>query len=266
MKDLVQNLLQIAKETFDTSPLLDSEIGTTNVKGDRTIGMDVKIEELFIDYLKKNNLPVEVFSEEAGIVKLNKNPEYLVVFDPLDGSTNYKTGKGLLPYGTLVAIYKGSKPKLKDIVAAGALEYTSKLSWVYDGKKTTDQNDNLVKLDKDWIINQKTSVYFDLYYKLAYDQFAPLAQKVHIRWCGSNVGSLTYVLSEVAAIMGSACMRCEEIGAMYGLVKGAGGITTDHQGRDIGEEIFSPEKTYPMISGNRIAHIKTIKMLNENLP
>lgn len=246
-----QEMLRIGKNLVASSPSLVKEVGTTNVKGDRTIEMDVAIEDALIDYIKKQNLPVNIFSEEKGTVQFHENPQFLVAFDPLDGSTNYKIGKGLLPFGLLVAFYQGLKPKLKDVVAAGAIEYTRDLAWLYDGQQTTDLNGKTIRLKTDWEIHRSTPIYLDLYYKEGYETYYPLAQQIFIRNTGSTIGNLSYTLSNAASGLGGVSMRAEEIGAVYALIKGVKGIAVNHQGQDLGEEVFSPEKTYPILAGNK---------------
>ena len=247
----IRNMLLLGRKIITTTPLLVKEVGTINAKGDKTIGMDVKMEQALIDYIKQNNLPFNIFSEEIGTIKFHSNPTHTIVFDPLDGSTNYKLGKNLLPYGLLIACYQGLNPQLKNVVASGAIEYTTNLGWIYDGKITKTLKGGAVKLNKKWDIGQSTPVYFDLYYKKAYDAFAPLAQKIHIRWTGSNIGSLTYTMAQISTVMGAYQMRPEEIGTMVSLIKGAGGIAVNLKGQDLGEEYFSAEKTYRILAGNK---------------
>ena len=173
----VTNILVLANKKVKKSPLLADETGATNIKGDKTLAMDKKLEDAVIGYIKLNSIPADIFSEEIGMVRFHPNPKYLLVFDPLDGSTNYKLGKNLLPYGLLICCYKGLSPKLKDVVVSGMMEVTTNQGVIFDGKQTRALNGKKVNLNKSWFINQSTPVYFDLYYKKAYDAFAPLAQK-----------------------------------------------------------------------------------------
>lgn len=246
----IKEMFLIAQKTVK-GPALVEETGAVNVKGERSIGMDVRIEELLIDYIKKNNLPVTIFSEEQGLIRIHPKPEFMVTFDPLDGSINYKIGKGLLPFGTLITFYEGINPKLKNVISAGAIEYTRNLAWFYEGGTTADQNGESVELSSDWPIHQSTPICLDLYYKEGYDLYHPFAQQIYIRNTGSTVGNLSYVLSNVAAGLGGVCMRAEEIGAVYALVKGAKGVVLDHEGKDLGERDFDPDTTYPILAGSK---------------
>lgn len=244
-------MLRLGKQVVMSQPLRIEETGAVNAKGDRSIAMDVEVEKAFIDYVQKHKLPVAIFSEEAGTISFDNDPKFLLAFDPLDGSTNYKIGKRLLPFGALIAFYDSLKPKLSNVVAAGAIEYTRDLAWVTDGEKTTDLSGGRVVLKTDWVINRSTPVYLDLYYREGYEKYMALAQKIFIRNTGSTIGNLSYVLSNVAAGLGGVCMRAEEIGAVYTLIKGAGGIAVNNDGFDLGKELFKPEKTYPILAGSK---------------
>lgn len=251
IKEHIISMLHLGKDLATQEPHLTEETGEVNVKGDRSIQMDVKVEQILVDYIKENNLPVNIFSEEIGMIEFHSNPTHLIAFDPLDGSTNYKIGKNIFPYGLLIACYQGTNPKLDDVIAAGAIEYTKDVAWVYSDKKTTDLNGNEVLLKDDWQVRTSTPLYLDLYYEEGYKAYTPLAQKIFIRNHGSTIGNLSYVLSNIAAGMGGICMRPEEIGAIVALIKGAGGITVNHNGEDIGHEIFSPDKTYQILGGTK---------------
>lgn len=246
----VKEMLEIGKNLVFKSPLLDNEIGTVNEKGDHTIAMDKAVEDALIEYIKSNNIPANIFSEEIGEIKFHDNPKYLIAFDPLDGSTNYKIGKNIYPYGLLISIYDGINPKLNDVLVAGAIEYSKDLSWTFFENQTFDQNNELVQIKNDWPIDRHTPIFLDLYYKSGYELYRPLAEKLFIRNIGSTIGHLSYVLSNIASGLGGVCMRPEEIGAIYSLIKGAGGITVDHSGNDIGGRVFSSKDTYQILAGS----------------
>lgn len=247
----VRRMMSLAIELIKLNPVLSEEIGTVNVKGDKTIKMDVKIEKTIIDYIKKNDIPANIFSEEIGTIKYHSKPKYLIAFDPLDGSTNYKIGKNLYPYGFLIAIYDGLTPRLKDVIVSGAVECSHNLSWIYENNHTSDLNGNLIRLKNDWVRDKHTPVFLDLYYRDGYLTYNPLAEKLFIRNMGSTIGNLSYVLENISAGMGGVCMRPEEIGAIVSLIKGAGGIAVNHRGKDLGEESFSPNKTYQILAGSK---------------
>lgn len=220
--DHVKSMLQVGKQVMSGTKLLDTEVGTINTKGDHTIAMDKAMEDALVAYVKEQDIPANIFSEEIGEIKFQQKPQYLITFDPLDGSTNYKIGKNIYPYGLLIAIYEGVKPTLSKVVAAGAIEFSRDLSWTFHDGQTYDYQGQQVNLKNDWLLDKHTPIFLDLYYKSGYEFYRTLPEKLFIRNIGSTIGNLSYVLSNIAAGLGGVCMRPEEIGAIYALVKGAG--------------------------------------------
>jgi len=245
----VKKLLDLGKNLLTKNPHLVSETGKINTKGDKTIAMDALIEQEFIKYLRSTKLPVLIYSEEIGIISIHPKPKYLVCFDPLDGSTNYRIGNNLLPYGILIAIYDGIKPKLNQVIAAGMVEMSNQLEFRYFEGKTIDKKGNSVIIKQDWPITDSTPLYLDLHKKDYYQIYAPIVQKLFIRNTGSTIGNLTYVLSNVACGMGHPRIKSEEIGAVYALIKGAGGVVVDHKGKDLGSVVLDLDVSYQLLGG-----------------
>lgn len=261
--DCVHDTLLVAQKAFLAgSSTSRNEVGTTNAKGDRSLGMDVAIEMAVITYIQERNLPVQIYSEEVGVVEgSHLNPQYTFSMDPLDGSVNYKYGQGNLPFGTLVAFFKGLNPILDDVVACGMIEHTTGNFFIFDGKQTVDQNGNKVVLNPDWQVHKTTPVYLDTFYKEGMKAYTEFAQEVFIRNSGSVVGNLTYTLSNISAVMAGISVRAEEIGAVYGLIKGAGGVIVDHEGTPLGEKRFDPQGEYRLLAGNeRVCNFMVRKM------
>lgn len=243
-------MLRLGRRTVRRNPFLNRELGKADVKGVRTVVMDLHLDQIFLGYIKKHNLPVGLYSEESGLTSFHSKPTHFLAIDPLDGSTNYKLGKGLLPFGTFIAIYRGLEPRLKDVVAAGAVEYTRNLLWIYDGKRTLGENSRIVRISPGWQPGQSTPLYTELFYKESYEMHRPLAQKVFIRESGSAIGNLSYVLAGAAAGM-SGCMRAEEIGAVCALIKGAGGLIVAPDGGSIFKEKLAFDRTYRALGGSK---------------
>jgi fructose-1,6-bisphosphatase/inositol monophosphatase family enzyme len=245
----IKEMLIMGFEVAKSSNNSGKGTGEINTNGEETIELDKILENLYIDYIKKNNLPWNIFSEEVGWVKFHPNPEYTIAFDPLDGSANYKFGNNLLPYGTLMAVYRGVNPKIGDVLASGAMDFTTEKGYVFDGNQTKDFDNNKIVIKNDWQIDRTMPVNFDLYWKKSYDLFSPLAEKIHIRWCGSVVGSLMYLLEGASAVMGAPCLKPEEVGAVTSLVLGAGGVVDWTGEMKLAEQSFDTDKKYGLIGG-----------------
>ena len=261
----ILNMLDLSKDLFASNQHLVHETGSLNTKGAKTIEMDALMEQKLIEYVKQHNLPVKIYSEEIGVVDVHPHPEYLMCFDPLDGSTNYRVGKNLLPYGVLIAVFQGLYPRFSEVIAAGALEATLGQIFFYDGEKTFDEQHKPVVLKKNWPIDKSTPIYVDLHRRAYYDMYLNVVEKLYIRNAGSTVGNLFYTLSNVSCGMGHPRIKPEEVGAVYGLLKGAGGIVIDHTGKSFEDMLFDLDHTYQILGGamNTIEFVATQIELSE---
>ena len=91
----LEDLVSIAREAGDAlakdfGKKELSEVVGVGYSGDETVLADRMAEEINLERLREIG-NMEVLSEEAGRVVFGK-PEYRVVLDPLDGSSNYKRG------------------------------------------------------------------------------------------------------------------------------------------------------------------------------
>ncbi|QMT32541.1 class 1 fructose-bisphosphatase [Alysiella filiformis] len=80
------------------------EAGTGNVQGEAQKKLDVIANQILIDELKQNpNVAGLASEEEDDFVACNAQGEYLVLFDPLDGSSNIDVN---ISIGTIFSILK----------------------------------------------------------------------------------------------------------------------------------------------------------------
>lgn len=258
----ISRMLELAQNTLATPADLSAETGAINVHGDSTLEVDAAVEEKILAYVKGQGLPVEVYSEEIGRVRFHPNPTHRLDIDPLDGSTNYKVGRGVWPYGVLLAISKSLEPQVGDVIIAGALEFTHAQRWVYDGEQTFDGNGSPTRIPKTTsAITASTPVCLNLYTS-GYETFLPLAGKVFPRNTGAAVGNLACVLAQAAPALGDAHMKAEEIGAVHALLKGAGARTCDLRGNSIERQHLEPGRRYGLLAGDEAVVAAMVTALN----
>lgn len=121
------------------------EEGATNVQGEDQKKLDVIADEVFIKTLRSGGEVCAIASEENDVHVVFKNErskkgKYVVLFDPLDGSSNIDVNVSI---GTIFSIYRrksevGNPADLNDIlqpgteqVAAGYVIYGSSTMLVY---------------------------------------------------------------------------------------------------------------------------------------
>ncbi|CAI4228652.1 unnamed protein product [Auanema sp. JU1783] len=95
--------------------------GNTNVQGEEVKKLDVLSNELMINMLKSSYTTCLLVSEENDElieVEEKKRGNYIVTFDPLDGSSNIDC---LVSIGTIFGIYKkvNNEPTLDDVLRPG---------------------------------------------------------------------------------------------------------------------------------------------------
>lgn len=122
--------------------------GTSNIQGEEQMKLDVYADETLISVLRNSNDCAGIASEENDDVvcfddEYSKNSKYVVLFDPLDGSSNIDCNASI---GTIFAIYRRVSPlgegcrkedflqAGKNLMAAGYVIYGSSTMMVYATK------------------------------------------------------------------------------------------------------------------------------------
>ncbi len=132
----IENAAKIIASHVKASGLVDimGKTGTTNSTGDEVQKLDIFTNKLMIDTLLTSGEVYALVSEELEepvFAPQEHQGEYIVYFDPLDGSSNIDNNA---PIGTIFSIYHKSGGLLqpgKQQVAAGYILYGSSVIFVY---------------------------------------------------------------------------------------------------------------------------------------
>ncbi len=223
----------------------------------KTIG-DVEISQALIEYFRKSELPITVYTEELEQpLSFSTNPIYSAVGDEVDGTHNLTYGLGMLPHGGILGIADKVDPRFKDFIASGFLEFNSGNffyatrrgwsyvieSWIRGG---TDAK-QLKTSGKKKLDSPELNVIADVYMLGDLSKvFMPYVAKR-----GGDFRSTALHLAMVACgacdifVLGDNCPNPrkrrtgEEIGPGYLLVREAGGVMLDWNGKDLGEEMIA---------------------------
>lgn len=84
-------ILDIAEEIRQAIlPFLDTEISKQSIKvafsGDTTFKLDTVAEDALNRAVRNSNINLAYFSEDQGLVRINPEPEWLLIVDPIDGT------------------------------------------------------------------------------------------------------------------------------------------------------------------------------------
>lgn len=223
---------------------------------DVTTKGDIEAGQAILNTFKKSGLPFVAYSEEFGKLEVNPSPKYSVVFDELDGTTNYKDGFGMLPHGSIIGVFESPDPKFNECIASGFLEFNSgnlfyamkgKGAFLEEGWAKISKNERKIQTSGRTIMSGQTFLRLvpDLY---VLGSLSPYFVRYADRaWLG-DIRSTAVHLALVACgsvdifVLGDNChvpekkRTGEEIGPGYLLVKEAGGAMLDWNGNDLGKE------------------------------
>lgn len=258
----IENLRQIGKRLF-------SEIGSTRLKpfaseaigkgasGDKTFPIDKKAEDIIIGSLEALNEPLSIISEEAGLKEI-KGGGKKVLIDPIDGSKNAITG---IPfYCSSIAVADG------DNIGSVSLAYVINLLtgdefWAEKGKGAFF-NGERIHTQKD-----------DIFYLIAYESPSPrndiprmirlLSETRRTRCFGATALDLAYVAyGSVSVFLTPSPSRSFDFAGGYLLIKEAGGVFSDTDGKPIEDMEIGLKRSVPILAaGNKQLHEKALKLL-----
>ena len=104
-----------------------------NVDGDLQKPLDIKSDEIIIDYLKKSPVAGYASEEQEGFIDFKNNNEFIVFADPLDGSSNIDVNVSI---GTIFSIMPKNNLLLDKAFTQSGAKQKSSGFFVY-GPQTT---------------------------------------------------------------------------------------------------------------------------------
>lgn len=153
IEDIKKSVIEISKvlrysKDFDYA-------SSSNATGDNQLKLDIKSDMIITKFLSQNKHIKSLISEEKQEeLKLNDQKEYIVAYDPLDGSSLVDVNFAI---GSIFAIYK-DKAKAKNLQAAIYAVYGVRLELVIciDTPKLyrLDENDEFIYI-RDLQLNEK---------------------------------------------------------------------------------------------------------------
>jgi len=241
----------LSAEGAEKVNLADRDV-VTEVDREMTDLMQNHFEEREASYRLKSE-ELNKSSETSDVEK----PDFTVIFDEIDGTTNMKDGTG--PFGPIVGIAKNEDPIFEDIIAAGFLNlqngtlyeaYKSEGAFKTDSSGTTNSIDtsrrdsindkSMMRLLVDQAMLEEVSEIADEAWKNHCNDYGSMGQ--HLCWVAD--GSVdAFVTGGFSYMPGKNQNTAEEVGPLYLLVKEAGGSITDWKGNNIdGEKLGMKSK------------------------
>ncbi|MBI2583611.1 MAG: hypothetical protein HYW25_03005 [Candidatus Aenigmarchaeota archaeon] len=211
---------------------------------------DLAVSEALKEYFKKSGIPARIDSEELGQLDMSENPEFRIVVDEIDGTKNFETGKGTLPYCTAVAIFgKVEKPRFDDCEVAGIIEHRSGHVWIATREGGCYYNDRLCRPSNRRQLDRKTVVVIDLYQSSG--AFQGLGEVIGSGWPGDFKSAALHLAGVASGMFGAYVNpgnKPDELGAGYRLVKENEGTILLWDGTNLGNAVYDRNKTYPIVA------------------
>ena len=135
INNLADAAILISKTIKTINKISQTEVDkkSINVDGDLQKPLDIKSDEIIIDYLKKSPVAGYASEEQEGFIDFKNNNEFIVFADPLDGSSNIDVNVSI---GTIFSIMpKNNLLLYKAFTQSGAKQKSSGF-FVY-GPQTT---------------------------------------------------------------------------------------------------------------------------------
>lgn len=150
LESLKISFIKISEEVKNNNPFQMSNIISRNSSNDEVKNLDIISNQYIIEELLKNKYVKTIASEEEPeLIEGNKEGNFFVSFDPLDGSSNIDSN---ITIGTIFAIFIDSNIKKNtlgdSIVSAGYCLYGGSTQLVYTKKNIGNPIVNLHLLDK----------------------------------------------------------------------------------------------------------------------
>ena len=228
------------------------ELGNdTEIKADACLGE--MITALLQEEAVFGRITVEGFEDVYG------EGDLWACVDPLDGSLNYATkGDTLgLPYSTCITfLSKKENARFSDVITAGVIDLRNENRWIVESVYGTyrthlagkvwsrTKTHPATKLDLGKMIVIGEMYYPENREKLFY---AFRNDKGWLRSPGSAAYEMALVSSGQIAAYICDRQKQHELGAAYALVKGAGGVAVDFEGKDLGERVYDFKTQTPVI-------------------
>jgi len=223
---------------------------------------DIESEKVIIDLITKDFPDHNIISEESGYVYKGSSITWVV--DPLDGTSNFVSG---LPwFGILIAVMEDFVP-----IAAGAFLPIGRHLYYAEKSEKTRLNGRLIQVSDSQSPGDVLIAYSLDYcndFKETLKETDILANLVNN---ARNIRATNCLLDfcyTADGRLGAAVNHNEkiwDIAAPWLIVKQAGGIVTDTEGKELDFRVNEKnyKKDFPVIASNGHFHKKLISLINE---
>ncbi len=215
---------------------------------------DVAVSHALLAHFKESQIPAIVYSEEAGKRQYGEKPQFLIGFDDIDGTENWRRSENVMPYTTIIFVYDNPEPLFKNALVAVMQEHTSGHTWL------AVRGEGCYFKKKDWsgfqrcytsgekALTRKTGVRLDLYaMREQKDAITALVEAAWVKDAGSSGYHFAAVSNGCIDAFINSAGKGHEFGAGYLLIKEAGGFVVDSKGHSYDAKPFAFDGRYDYV-------------------
>ncbi len=261
--DIVLDLLETARKVAlgfgdnDTEEVRDVHSTDISTKADRALSKAI------VDRAQHLSPRCTLLTEEAG--KLEGDSDITIAVDDLDGTDNFFRARDILPWCSVVTVFKGQNPRFRDAVAAGIIEHGSGTIWAASSSGTSierraDGQEKVLQTSRKAGLDRRTLIAIDHYSARGeVNHLSRLHERCWIKDFGSSALHLALVASGSIEAFVNLAHKGHELGAGYLLVTSAGGTVRLLDGRPLGDLPFDFDTTYPVLVTASVDLANTIR-------
>jgi myo-inositol-1(or 4)-monophosphatase len=252
--ELVLDLLGTARRIAldfkddDTEEVRDEHSTDISTKADRALSKAIVARALAL-------APGAVLlTEESGRTESEGDADLTIAVDDLDGTDNFFRGRELLPWCSVVTVFKGFAPRFRDALAAGVLEHRSGTIWAASSEgpcfeRRSDGTETAIRTSRKAGLDRRSLVAVDHYTARAGVRgLANLHERAWVKDFGSSAFHLALVASGRIEAFVNPAHKGHELGAGYMLITAAGGAVTTMDGDDLANRLFDFDAVYPIVA------------------
>jgi myo-inositol-1(or 4)-monophosphatase len=233
--------------------------------GDIQKKIDLVAETALIETLRVHKASCTLISEESGTKKIGAEPtKYILVADPLDGTTNALRG---LPFmATSLAI--STKPYLKNVETALVTDILHNVTYTAQRGEGAHKNKQAIKPSKTTSLREAViGVDFNTFKaaEIVNRMIRVFEQTKHLRHLGANALELCYVADGTtdAFIDLRGKLRVTDMAAAQLILKEAGAIITTGEGKPLDAQLTATQRVSFIAAANKTIYNKIKKLIGD---
>lgn len=235
-----------------------------NPRGDITLNIDEDVEKIVYKIIKKKNISCLLYGEEFGEIKIGKNPKFILLIDPIDGSHNAKRKVPFFSSTLCFSPYK-KDAKSEDIEVGIVRNLINNDTFIGIKGKGAYLNGKRIFSSKIQDLNQ-SDIILNLENSLkTFKKYYSLIKEVRdVKRFGSSCLEICYCASaSVDAFFdprGKSCVL--DVGAAVLIAEESGAIVKNSDGSKFNAQLIPPENIKILVAGNKKLYNKIIRKIN----